>query len=327
MNKKLLDSILGKKQELDRHRPLPPSMVRKLEEEFLVAWTYNSNAIEGNTLTLQETEIVLNSGVTIGGKTVNEHFEVINHKNGIDFVKSLVSKKENVTEKTIKQLHALILQSIDDTEAGSYRRQNVRILGARHIPPQSVKIPRLMSEFIQWFYKNEYSMPIPELVSGIHYKLVMIHPFIDGNGRVARLLMNLILMKHGYPPAIILKVDRKRYYRVLNEANIGKADFYEDFIGRSIERSLILYLNSIEPDQAEEKMFITLREASKYCDYSAEYLSLLARKGKLAAVKMNNKDWMTTQDALEEYTRTKRDKKHNKIMNDTPKSEVKFSIT
>jgi len=327
MNKKLLDSILGKKQELDRHRPLPPSMVRKLEEEFLVAWTYNSNAIEGNTLTLQETEIVLNSGVTIGGKTVNEHFEVINHKNGIDFVKSLVSKKENVTEKTIKQLHALILQSIDDTEAGSYRRQNVRILGARHIPPQSVKIPRLMSEFIQWFYKNEYSMPIPELVSGIHYKLVMIHPFIDGNGRVARLLMNLILMKHGYPPAIILKVDRKRYYRVLNEANIDKADFYEDFIGRSIERSLILYLNSIEPDQAEEKMFITLREASKYCDYSAEYLSLLARKGKLAAVKMNNKDWMTTQDALEEYTRTKRDKKHNKIMNDTPKSEVKFSIT
>ena len=327
MNKKLLDSILGKKQELDRHRPLPPSMVRKLEEEFLVAWTYNSNAIEGNTLTLQETEIVLNSGVTIGGKTVNEHFEVINHKNGIDFVKSLVSKKENVTEKTIKQLHALILQSIDDTEAGSYRRQNVRILGARHIPPQSVKIPRLMSEFIQWFYKNEYSMPIPELVSGIHYKLVMIHPFIDGNGRVARLLMNLILMKHGYPPAIILKVDRKRYYRVLNEANIGKADFYEDFIGRSIERSLILYLNSIEPDQAEEKMFITLREASKYCDYSAEYLSLLARKGKLAAVKMNNKDWMTTQDALEEYTRTKRDKKHNKIMNDTPKSEVEFSIT
>jgi len=318
MNKKLLDSILGKKQELDRHRPLPPSIVRKLEEEFLVAWTYNSNAIEGNTLTLQETEIVLNSGVTIGGKTVNEHFEVINHKNGIDFVKSLVSKKENVTEKTIKQLHALILQSIDDTEAGSYRRQNVRILGARHIPPQSVKIPRLMSEFIQWFYKNEYSMPIPELVSGIHYKLVMIHPFIDGNGRVARLLMNLILMKHGYPPAIILKVDRKRYYRVLNEANIGKADFYEDFIGRSIERSLILYLNSIEPDQAEEKMFITLREASKYCDYSAEYLSLLARKGKLAAVKMNNKDWMTTQDALEEYTRTKRDKKHNKIMNDAP---------
>ena len=306
MNKKILNSINGKKRELDRHRPLSPSIVRKLEEEFFIAWTYNSNAIEGNTLTLQETEIILNTGVTIGGKTVNEHFEVINHKNGIDFVKSLVSRKENVTEETIKKLHALILKSIDDPEAGNYRRQNVRILGARHIPPQSLKIPHLMHDFIVWFHENEHSMTIPELVSEIHYKLVMIHPFIDGNGRVARLLMNLILMKHGYPPAIILKVDRQRYYRVLNEANIGQTEPYEDFIGRSIERSLILYLNSVEPDQAEEKMFITLREASKYCDYSAEYLSLLARKGRLAAVKMNNKDWMTTRDAIEEYIKNKR---------------------
>lgn len=306
MNEKLIESINGKKRELDRHRPLNPSIVRKLEEEFSIAWTYNSNAIEGNTLTLQETEIVLNTGVTIGGKTVKEHFEVINHKNGIDFVNSLVSKKENVTKETVKKLHALILKSIDDTEAGNYRRQNVRILGAHHIPPQSVKIPRLMGEFIEWFHENEYSMNIPQLASEIHYKLVMIHPFIDGNGRVARLLMNLILMKHGYPPAIILKVDRKKYYRVLNEANIGKKEPYEDFIGRSIERSLILYLNSVEPDQTEEKMFITLKEASKYCDYSSEYLSLLARKGRLAAVKINNKDWMTTIDAIEEYINTKR---------------------
>jgi Fic family protein len=306
MNNKLLQSILGKKQALDRYRPLPPAIVKKLEEEFSIAWTYNSNAIEGNTLTLQETEIVLNTGVTIGGKTVNEHFEVINHKNGIDFVKSLVAQKEPLTEDTVKQLHALILQSIDDTEAGHYRRQNVRILGARHIPPQSLKIPRLMSEFIAWFHENEYTLSPPELAAEIHYKLVMIHPFIDGNGRVARLLMNLILMKHGYPPAIILKVDRKRYYRVLNEANLDKPEPYEDFIGRAIERSLILYLNSLEPDQTEEKMFISLKEAAAYCDYSSEYLSLLARKGRLAAVKMHNKSWMTTKEAIEEYVQGKR---------------------
>ena len=110
-----------------------------------------------------------------------------------------------------------------------------------------------MSNFIEWFHSNEYSTPPPELAAEIHYKLVMIHPFIDGNGRVARLLMNLIFMKHGYPPAIILKVDRRKYYRVLNEANLGKSEPYEDFIGRAIERSLILYLNSIEPDQTEEK--------------------------------------------------------------------------
>ncbi|MCI5150175.1 MAG: Fic family protein, partial [Candidatus Electrothrix sp. MAN1_4] len=156
MNNKLLQSILGKKQALDCNRPLPPALLKKLEEEFALAWTYNSNAIEGNTLTLQETEIVLNSGVTIGGKTVKDHFEVVNHRNGIDFVKSLIAKKEPLTENTVRQLHALILQSIDDTEAGHYRRQNVRILGARHIPPQSLKVPRLMSEFIAWFHENEY---------------------------------------------------------------------------------------------------------------------------------------------------------------------------
>lgn len=163
-----------------------------------------------------------------------------------------------------------------------------------------------MSEFIEWFQKNEYALTPPELAAEMHYRLVVIHPFIDGNGRVARLLMNLILMKHGYPPAIILKIDRKQYYRVLNEANLGRPEPYEDFIGRAIERSLIIYLNSIEPNQTEENMFISLKEAAKYCDYSAEYLSLLARKGRLAAVKMNNKNWMTTREAIEEYIRTKR---------------------
>jgi len=305
MKEKLLQSIKGKKRKLDRSRPLSPSVVRKLDEEFTIAWTYNSNAIEGNTLSLQETEIVINRGITIGGKTVNEHFEAINHKNGIDYIKSVINRKEKITEKTIKKLHELILHSIDDTEAGNYRRQNVRILGANHIPPQSVKIPRLMNEFIEWLYQNEYANSIPQLTADIHYKLVMIHPFIDGNGRVARLLMNLILMKHGYPPAIILKVDRKRYYRVLNEANSGKKEPYDDFIGRSIERSLIIYLNSIEPDQNEKRMFISLKEAAQYCDYSQEYLSLLARKGEIAAIKIN-KNWMTTREAIEEYIQSKK---------------------
>ena len=305
MNKQLLQSIYGKKRELDSHRPLSPSIVRKLEEEFLIAWTYNSNAIEGNTLTLQETQIVLNSGITIGGKTVNEHFEAINHKKGIEYIKSIVSKKEHITEATIRNLHGLILKSIDDAEAGNYRRQNVRILGANHLPPQSIKVPDLMGKFLEWFYSNEFKIDIPVLAAKVHYKLVMIHPFIDGNGRMARLLMNLLLMKHGYPPAIILKIDRKKYYQVLNEANIGKKQPYEDFIGKSIERSLILYLSSLEKNQHEDKIFITLKEASKYCNYSSEYLSFLARKGKIAAVKMNSKVWMTTEEAIKEYIKEK----------------------
>ncbi len=303
INKLLLRSILGKKRELDSHRPLNKSIVKKLEEEFSIAWTYNSNAIEGNTLSLQETEMVINLGITVGGKTVNEHLEAINHKKGIDFIRSIVLRKEKITEKTILKLHEYILSSIDDNSAGNYRRENVRIIGAHHIPPQAIKIPRLMDEFMEWFYKNEYKGNIPQFASDIHYKLVMIHPFIDGNGRVARLFMNLILLKHGFPPAIILKVDRKRYYRVLNEANIGNKDPLDNFVVRSIERALIIYLNTIEPDQKEEKMFINLKDATKYCDYSQEYLSLLARKGKIAAVKIN-RNWMTTKEAIEEYTKS-----------------------
>ena len=157
MNEKLLRSIEGKKRELDRNRPLNPSIVRKLEEEFTIAWTYNSNAIEGNTLTLQETEIVINSGITIGGKTVNEHFEAINHKKGIDYLKLFVEEKGRITEQIIRNLHSLILKSIDDAEAGKYRKQNVRIVGANHLPPQSIKVPRLMSEFIEWLNENEYN--------------------------------------------------------------------------------------------------------------------------------------------------------------------------
>ena len=300
MDEKLRNSIEGKKRELDRHRPLKASIVKKLEEEFSLAWTYNSNAIEGNTLTLQETELVINAGITVGGKTVNEHLEAINHVKGIEFLKDIVKSKSNISEEIIKEMHKIILSSIDDEEAGSFRTTNVRIVGANHIPPQSMKIPRLMKEFVEWYYANERKISISEMASELHYKFVMIHPFIDGNGRVARLLINLYLMRNGYPPAIILKVDRKRYYRVLNEANIGRKEGFENFIGRAIERSLILYLNSIEPNANENKMFISLKDAATFCDYSQDYLSLLARQGKIAAVKIN-RNWMTTKEAIEEY--------------------------
>ena len=302
MDDKLIRSIEGKKKELDRHRPLNPSILRKLEEEFSIAWTYNSNAIEGNTLSIQETELVVNEGITIGGKTVNEHLEAINHVKGIEYLKEIVQKKAEISENIIKEMHRIILSLIDDVEAGHYRRTNVRIVGANHLPPQSIKIPKLMEEFIEWYYENERKISVTEMAAELHYRLVMIHPFIDGNGRVARLLMNLYLMRNGYPPGIILKVDRKKYYRVHNEANLGRKENYENFIGRAIERSLILYLNSIEPDQNVEKMFISLKEATQYCEYSQEYLSLLARTGKLTAVKIN-RNWMTTKESIEEYVK------------------------
>ena len=157
------------------------------------------------------------------------------------------------------------------------------------------------------FVRNGWQSSPECAAAQFHYKFVCIHPFIDGNGRVARLLMNLILMRSGYPPTVILKVDRKKYYRVLNQGNLGNLNPFLNFIGRSIERSLIIYLNSIKPNTSEKQGFINLWEATKHCDYSQEYLSLLARKGKLSAVKIN-REWVTTREAVEEYIKEQEEK-------------------
>jgi len=279
MDKSLLASIEGKKREIDKLRPLPPSIVNKLKEQFLIEWTYNSNAIEGNTLTLRETELVLNRGLTIGNKSLKEHFEAINHKECIELIEKFVEKKEELSTQFIKQIHKIILKNIDDYQAGVYRKTNVRILGAVHIPPDATKIERLMNEFLDWYYSTKHQISVPELAAWVQYKFVWIHPFIDGNGRTARLLMNLVLLQNGYPPAVILNLDRQKYYRVLRQADMDKPKEFINFIGRSIERSLVIYLNSITPAnrKKEHQGYISLKEATKYCNYSLEYLSLLAR--------------------------------------------------
>jgi Fic family protein len=302
MDPKLLTMIEGKKRELDRHRPFPPSLVKKLAEQFRLEWTYNTNAIEGNTLDLRETELVMNRGLTIGNKSLREHFEVINHAEAIDLIEHVIKKKEDLSEEIILAVHALILKNLDEAEAGRYRRSNVMILGAAHIPPQALKVPRLVGEFIVWYHEHAHTLPVPELAAWVHYKLVHIHPFTDGNGRTARLLMNLVLMRNGYPPAVILTVDRKRYYRVLKEADLDRHAGFLDFIGRSIDRSLSIYLNAMKSaaEPSEPHGYMSLSEAARQCEYGIEYLSYLARTGRLGAVKLGSR-WMTTVEALEEY--------------------------
>jgi Fic family protein len=307
MDPRILKSIEGKKGELDKYRPLPPSLVRKLSDEFALEWTYNTNALEGNTLSLRETDLVINRGMTIGGKSLREHFEAINHIEAIKYLYKFSAKKEAFSEEFILKLHKLILTNIDDDSAGTYRRHNVRILGSYHLPPDAQKIKRLMSKFIDWYYMNHKSLSVAELSSQIYYRLVHIHPFLDGNGRTARLLMNLVLIQNGYPPAVIMNLDRKKYYRVLKEADMGKPESFDNFIGKSIERSLVIYLNTIIPSKKQKKEkqgYISLQETTKYCDYSQEYLSFLARTGKLAAIKFG-RNWMTTQEAIQEYLKEK----------------------
>ncbi len=307
MDPKLFASIEGKKRELDRFRSFPEAIIKKLNEQFTIEWTFNSNAIEGNTLSLRETELVINRGLTIGNKSLKEHFEVINHKKGIEFLEKFIEKKKELDETFIKDLHGIILRNIDDQQAGMYRNTRVRILGSVHIPLNPIKIPFLINEFLAWHHNSRYRISIPELAAWVHYRFVCIHPFIDGNGRTSRLLMNLVLIQNGYPPAVILNVDRKKYHQVLKQADIDKPGDFLNFIGRSIERSLIIYLNGLAPitESSTHQGYIPLKEAAEYCDYSIEYLSLLARKGLLPAVKFR-RNWMTTREAIDNYVKEKR---------------------
>ena len=212
---KKLDEL---KLKLDSFRPLDLSIVKNLHEDLVLRWTYHSNAIEGNTLTLKETKVAL-EGITIGGKTLREHFEAINHKDAILFIEDLAQKEERLSEYSIKQIHSLILKNIDDENKGKYRTTNVIISGAEHKPPQSFEVQSKMQEFIKKYNENITKLHPIELASFVHIEFVKIHPFIDGNGRTSRLLMNLELIKAGFPPVVIELEDRLEYYKALDIAH------------------------------------------------------------------------------------------------------------
>lgn len=203
------------KSTLDNNRPLPSHLVKSLAEDLAIRWTYHSNAIEGNTLTLLETKVVL-EGITVGGKALREHFEAINHKEAIDYVYELCDKNEPLSEWHIKNLHGLVLKNIDQDNAGRYRTANVIITGASHTPPEHFLLNERMGEFVAWYEADRGSHPI-EKACQLHTDFVIIHPFIDGNGRTARLLLNLELIKHGYPPCIITVDKRLAYYEAIDD--------------------------------------------------------------------------------------------------------------
>ncbi len=299
----LAKRISDKKARLDALRPLSPSVLARLNEALTLEWIYNSNAIEGSTLTLQETRLILETGLTIGGKSLREHFEVTNHREAILYVESLVAENAVVTPFHVRQIHALVLQKIDAENAGQYRKTQVRIAGAIHTPPDSWEIPRLMDEWGEWILEAQKKDEPINIAAQAHHRLVNIHPFIDGNGRTARLIMNLLLIKEGYPASIIERVHRKQYYRVLSQADEGKYAPLVNFLGRAVERSLTQALEAAIPRSKalpDEEVWIPLREAAKNSPYSQEYLSLLARKGRLEAIK-RGRNWYTTQKAVAAY--------------------------
>jgi Fic family protein len=303
MEPRLLARLDQKKAQLDALRPLPAAAVSRLNEQLTLEWIYNSNAIEGSTLTLRETQLILEAGLTIGGKSLREHFEVINHKDAIDYVEALISENALMTPFHVRQIHRLLLVRIDDENAGQYRKLPVRIVGTRHRPPETWQLPGLMDEWANWLNGPASTMHAVERAALAHHRLVAIHPFIDGNGRTARLVMNLLLMLEGYPPTIIMRVNRRQYYRALAQADQAKGAPLVNMVGRAVERSLTLYLEACtprtEPLSAEDE-WIPLRQAAEGTPYSQEYLSLLARKGRLEAIK-RSRVWHTTRKSLETY--------------------------
>ena len=209
----LLAQIDRKKAELDSRRPLTAGEAERLKEEFVVEYTYNSNAIEGNTLTLRETDLVLR-GLTIEQKPLKDHMEAVGHKEAFDFVSELVKENVPISESIIKQIHYLVLADKRE-DRGVYRRVPVRIMGAPHEPVQPYLIEPKMEQLLHDFV--EHKEHIVTKLARFHIEFEGIHPFIDGNGRTGRLLVNFELMKKGYPPIDIKFADRVSYYNAFDE--------------------------------------------------------------------------------------------------------------
>lgn len=236
----MLKEVDALKERLSTLRPLPEEALKKIQDALDIEYTYESNRIEGNTLTLQETALVVNEGVTISGKSMREHLEAINHTEAINYIKDIAKQDIEISERTIKEIHALILHGIDRENAGRYRTVPVMISGSTHMPPQPYLIEKQMEDFMIRFKQMEEEKVHPVLVAAyLHDELVRIHPFIDGNGRTSRLLMNLYLLRNGY---IIITLkgsnDAKvSYYMALEKSHTEHLS--EDFQKLVVEAEIV----------------------------------------------------------------------------------------
>ncbi|HWQ77659.1 MAG TPA: Fic family protein [Anaerovoracaceae bacterium] len=231
-----IDSL---KAELNKRRPLTQGELQRLQNEFLVEYTYNSNAIEGNTLTLQETALVL-EGLTVDKKPLKDHLEAVGHRDAFLYVQKIITDKVPLTERVIMEIHSFVLMDRPE-DRGIYRRIPVRILGAYHEPPQPYLVPVQMEQLITGL--KEKTRHTIENAAVFHLDFEGIHPFIDGNGRTGRLILNLMLMGQGYPPIDVKFTDRKRYYSCFDSyfRNRSAAPMVE-LVGEYLEKRLKQYL-------------------------------------------------------------------------------------
>jgi len=321
-----------KKKILDKNRPFDKALIKNLEEWFRIELTYTSNAIEGNTLSRAETALVVEKGLTIGGKSITEHLEATNHALALDFIKEQIKRKpSDLKEKDILKIHEIIFDRIDRENAGFYRRIPVRISGSAVVLPNPKKVQTLMDEFFSWI-KNETKMHAVELAAEAHYRFVTIHPFIDGNGRTARLLMNMILMMKGFPPAIIRKNDRLTYIKSLEKPQLinGEGDSKNDYfklISSAVDRSLNIYLKAIDGESAEpeSEKLLKIGELAKATNLSVATIRHWTKEGLLQVAEITESGYqMYSEEMIERVGRIEEMKGERMNLSEI-KNSVKYS--
>jgi len=255
-----LVKIQAKRQRLDK------LLANKNNWKALSDWlrtelAYTSNAIEGNTLTRKETELAIEENITSGSKPIKDYQEARNHSLAYEFVLNAIDRNLPIDEKLVLEIHRRILSGIDDANAGVYRNVRVRISGSATILPNPLKVPELMTKFYKWLQTNKTDILYKTIEA--HYRFVSIHPFVDGNGRTGRLLMNLMLMKNGYAPIIIRPIDRKRYLNALEAYQRGDSEKYTKFMLSALSRSFSVAIDLLNKDQADTKKLLTIAKFAK----------------------------------------------------------------
>jgi len=237
-------TIQQKHERLSQLRPLAPAAVASLAATWDVRMVYESNSIEGNSLTLRETEMVLSRGVTVSGKPLKDHLEAVNLAQAWERVKEWARPESVLGERELLELHRIVLTRVEDDQAGRYRTSAVRIAGAKHVPPNPLKVPDLMAELFAGLTK--IADPV-ERAARLHHGIASIHPFGDGNGRAARLAMNFVLLAAGYPPVSIAPESRAGYYAALEAADGGDFPAWLAFVTARIDEALDEWLQAVEP--------------------------------------------------------------------------------
>jgi Fic family protein len=307
--------IAEKKQKLASMGQLSPQKIEEISERMQVDFVYNSNKIEGSTLSRGETELVLR-GITIGkknipealrGKDLGDILVAQNHSSAIKLIKKIAfDKTYNVTEGDVKKIHGIVMKGVI-ASAGQYRNHDLEVKGAGFTPPPLYDVPEHMEELLLTLNNNPDELRPVEHAAQIHYDFAWTHPFEDGNGRMARLLLNLTLVRNGYPFVVIKSVDKPQYLRTLREMDVsGNFKPFLIYVARCVEQTLDLYLMSKKPLKKEDE-FLSLAKLAKNTPYSTEYLSLLARKGRIDAIK-EGKTWKSTKKIIGTYVKEQKGK-------------------